>query len=147
MRMRTFILVSFPLACQLPAAQHTAAPIDPNPLKFWAGCYKLRLSSWSPKPSEFEVPAVLRLDPTLGSLGRHPATPIKSSSGRQFQGFWRPFDAESVRVSWTNGFWGLDMVLKIDGDSVLGRVSEWRDFIRGPDFPPSASLSARRAIC
>jgi hypothetical protein len=140
-----------PVALGLVGACVTSAP-PPHPatvradaLALWAGCYDVRLGLWSPTPSDFEVPALLRLDRSLGPLGQRPAIPDVRWKSHTFRGYWRPFGADSVVVSWTNKLWGLALALRVEGDSLTGRVWEVHD-VGGPAYP-SAQISGRRVAC
>jgi hypothetical protein len=63
----------------------------------------------------------------------------------RFQGRWRPFSDDSLTVFWTNGFWGLGVRLRAQGDSLVGYIFETHDVI-GPRFP-AAPLAAVRMAC
>lgn len=133
-------------ACGPPSPQPSTQPVQTADARIWAGCYSLRPGSWSPDSSLFEVPATIRLEPTLGSLGRRSVLPdARWNSRRFFRGYWRSFGDDSVKVYWTTGLWGLGLALRPAGDSLFGRVWELHDML-GPVYP-SMQVSAVRSSC
>src|SRR2546428_2094402 len=129
-----------------PPAQSTGLPV----------CYSVRLGTWSgPNPS-WTPPSAFMLDTvpviddsTPKRRARHTFLVRPESPGRPLPQWLKPrwwrSARDSLLVSWSNGFSGLQLQLTQDGDSLRGVAQTFTDVI-GP-MHPSAPVSAVRMPC
>jgi hypothetical protein len=101
------------------------------------GCYDLRLGPWKPHPPEDSLPyappprvqlvtapAVATFGP--GYLTLSPA-PNSLPSVHEFAG-WRPGGGDSLDLYWSTGFQGLEMTVRVVGDTLRGSARTFTDF-------------------
>jgi hypothetical protein len=133
------------------AQQATAA----DPL---VGCYRVEVGRWAPRDHperEHPVvpPAEFRLRAEIGTLpferGRPLVRPLLEGGGGAS---WERVGADSVRISWGNGFWGTVLLMRIEGESLRGTATSWTDaFYVDADHEPlpnvRAETTARRIPC
>lgn len=67
---------------------------------------------------------------------------------------WRPIRGDSLEVGWSSGFGGLNITVRLVGDSLAGVVQSWDDLIRRDSLGfrdvsmyARASVSGRRVPC
>ncbi len=67
---------------------------------------------------------------------------------------WQPIRGDSVEIGWSTGFGGLNVTVRLFGDSLTGVAQYWDDLIRRDSLGfrdrsmyPRASVSGRRVPC
>jgi hypothetical protein len=119
---------------------------SPDPL---VGCYRIELGEWAPRdhPSRehpVQPPEEFRL---LAEIGTRPferdralVRPLLRDEGGAN---WERVGPDSVRISWGTGFWGAELQMRIDGETLRGIATSWTDVMYvDADGKPLANLRA-----
>lgn len=118
------------------------------------GCYTLEIGSWAPAVhpgnARYQTPPeLIRLSEEAGkgmfAQGRFLVRPV-IPHGFKPSAFWQRRGSDSLRITWTNGFAGVQLHLQIEADSLHGTARTFTDVPGGPP-PPQADVVARRATC
>jgi len=135
-----------PLHAQNPAAMSLGSV---------AGCYALTLGPWSPPTPSGSAnrdpePAVFWLDTSRAFVGGgmyrvRSNSELLASQGRNFPPAWRLRKPDSLIMSWSTGFTGVDYAFGVRGDSLIGTARAFTDVMSRPR--PSASAVAIRVTC
>lgn len=129
-----------------------------SPAAPFAGCYELTLGGWWPwgfgEDTQFVTPPrSIRLLLERGTKGFEQSEllirplPLKagSVSGRGGPSFWRTHARDRVDLIWTDGFTGVTLQLKGNGDNLRGWAHPHFD---SPTLVPRiARVTARRIDC
>lgn len=119
------------------------------------GCYTVSLSPWRPAlpldgDQKFVTPPpVIQLFPTRGEKGFEVdgfvVRPMKGTPGSiHSSSYWEPTDPDSIEITWTTGFSGLVMNLKIKAQDLYGTAETFWDF---PRTRQTADVVARKIEC
>ena len=139
------------------SAQSQTAATGPSPV----GCYELRLGPWDrvgyPVPS---ATSPRRLPDTFRLLGEPTGRPWNgvqrfrvepAELGRDNTGSWSFRGADSLAVTWSTGFVGVTLLLRIAADSLDGHAEAGSDDFEidasGQVVRPRAAAVARRVAC
>lgn len=135
------------------AAQEGRVYWEPAPARL-VGCYAFSITTWHRgaldgrrfRPPSMRLEAVHGTDTfECGQLL------VRTPSGERLHRerawwHWRPIGSDSVEVLYSDGFTGVDMVLRAVGDTLRGTATAFRDVVDGtPD--PTAEVTAVRIPC
>jgi len=152
--MRIHALLALATITALPVAAQHASPVDER-TRDVAGCYDLTLGRWMLGPDTgitpmHRPPSKFRLDtipPEQFPAGYFRVAP-SSGDNRLNIDSWRWIDTARFIARWSaNTISGVQLDLKVDGDSLVGRASEFGDQLMLSRQFPSATAVARRAAC
>jgi hypothetical protein len=138
----------------------SAAPIapsqaHPSAMARLAGCYEVRLGSWSPSLAIggdavfMTPPAHIRLwrqlNPEWARDSAFAITPVAPSRDRAHKyGIYRIVSHDSIAATFSNGLSGVVLELGVRRDSLVGRATSFWDF---PRQPQSATAVLVRRRC
>jgi len=137
------------------ALAQTSPPALAMVVRRLAGCYQLRWrargsssdsSPFAVLPSRFEL---LR-SPLAPRFEGYSVHPVALWSGGAMPASWAPADAagDSLTIGWSTGFHGVELLLSIRNDRLVGRARTFTDgHVRGEPPPPEADVIARRVTC
>lgn len=152
--MRIAVLLAGAAFAAAPLAAQTAAPVDER-TRDVSGCYDLTVGRWTigdefTTSPEHKPPSRFRLDtvpPPHFPVEYHRVAP--SSGDTQLNtDSWRWIDSARMIIRWSaNTTAGVQLDLRVDGDSLYGTAAEFGDqFVMGRQFPATRAV-ARRAVC
>ncbi|HKV25942.1 MAG TPA: hypothetical protein VJN93_15220 [Candidatus Acidoferrum sp.] len=135
-----------------PAAQSIALPAQ------FVGCYELQVGRWLPfgffggDEESVTLPHRIQLLAMRGSEGFEQgnllvrAMPARKGEkpARDSPSYWAITSADSIELTWFNGFNGVAVSLKKSGDEFRGWAHAHFDF---PTFPRAQRVMARRIPC
>lgn len=119
-------------------------------------CFVLRVGEWSHAftsgmPGAHAAPAVIRLDslpvtfPLPGAMRTlRPQIAAIAASRRPWDPGWRLTSADSVQLSWSTGFVGLQVDLAVRADTLSGWALARHDAVR---ISPRAPVTGWRVPC
>ena len=121
----------------------------------WAGCYRWTFSTWTPhdlrgnSPAPF-LPPALQLTAKVGVDGRWEVRPVIGFRGSEDwarSSSWYPISGDSLDVTWSSGFGGIEMVVRRVGDRIVGRAEFGTDQVVGDEIYPVADVVGERVPC
>ena|ERR1700730_440682 len=153
-----FLLASFfllfSLIPKIPQLQ-THAETKEMPAASFAGCYELKLGRWWPwsfgGDTEFVTPpSRIQLFAERGTKGFEEdgflIRAIKGAApGRGGPSYWQMRSGDQVDLIWNDGFTGVTLALKKDGDRLRGWAHPHFDVF--PVIPRTARVTAQRIAC
>jgi hypothetical protein len=166
---RLSVIAAWPilLACLvLSGSLSFSQPAPFQPVLSAAGCYRLRLSAWSPPfrtPEEaavFTPPEWLRLEETPRKFGdggfstirtaSYVVSPIQSKVGQSVQkhfrvGSWSLAGTNHILLEWTTGFVWLKIYLRNEGGELKGVLQTFSD--AEGSIMPKCEVTAIRVPC
>jgi hypothetical protein len=147
------VLLIFLLPMGLEGQRATSA----DPL---VGCYQLEVGEWTPKDHPdrehpVEPPEAFSLLAETGANPFERGRPrVRPLLGAQHEGgaSWERVGPDSLRIAWSTGFWGAELEMQIDRESLRGTATSWTDVIYvNADGKPLPNLRAdavaRRVNC
>jgi hypothetical protein len=138
-------------------ARAKSHPPASTAVKRLAGCYRLvakdsnrtsndaKSNAREELPDRFELVDTVLAYPLDGFYALRPATLLPPQA---MFAVWRPVRSDSVTVSWSTGFHGIELEFAVRGDTLTGREARFSDARpRGEPEPPGVPVLATRVRC
>jgi hypothetical protein len=127
--------------------------VPPSAQRRAPDCYALTLGTWNRPVERWQhVPAVIQLD-TVREVRDHgdsrgPMVMRPSIyEGPRPRATWTKISADSIELSWSNGFVSEHVRAGIGADSLSGIIEAFSDFTESGEITRSAKVTGIRTIC